>query len=338
MKPNKQLNGKTPSPFPKWGGLLVLFLIIGVAGYFFRDEIASFFGEKPDPRFSMDQQKVIDAFGKPQAFTLVSPVGEPRLETWQYPLLDTVLTFSDGAFVSRTHVPFGITKDANLMYAAMTPADFYEISSLAQMEQQVGVPPSASSEIHPDLLDNATIHNFGNLISVGVMNEQVVFVKTMVYEDSGQALSPTDAARTTNINKDGTDDTAWMTGRVFAMDDSFSVFVDRDYQNLIYATVEFEGETRRHVFCFRGEENSEESACEGVGVPIFSITEYTLDQYREIQKSELADMYVKIGESGNTVYIFSHPNGDVPQELQNGKVIEIYDLVRESFMIGAPSP
>lgn len=328
--------GGKPSIFKK---LVVTVLSIAVVGglalmaYTNRNLILSYLPFLKTNSYSKDQQKVVDAIGLPHSYTIVMVPGEARQEIWQYPLIDEIFTFSDGSFESRTHKKFGLSENPNLLYAKIEPYIFYSAQTLSDIERVVGVEAYVSSKIDSGLLENATVHNFGNLVSVGTQDDKVVFVKTMMYQDTGEEIpKPTNAP----TNETDDDDNEWMTGRVFSMDGIFSVFVDTEFQNNIYSTLDFDEGRRIHVFCFRGSQNSEGSPCEGTGSPIFSIAEYTKAQYDEILESPYAEAYVKVGEKDGTIYVFSHPNGDMPIELQ-GKINTIYDYVIESFMMGEPS-
>ncbi len=335
MKTNKQSNGQKKSSPLKWIGIFIAIVFIGIAFYMYRDTIISQLPILKTESYSKDQQKVIDAFGKPQGFTIVQMQNEPKTEIWQYPLLDAIFTFSDGLFVSRAHKSFHAVED-NLMYLASEPKEWYRTRTLDDVRTALGTEPYRVSDINEDLFAGAKIYNFGNLVSVGTIRDQVVFIKNLMYEDTGEQILKNESDNIATQDGSATEDSAWTIGRVFAMDSSFSVFVDTEFQNQIYGSLEFEGESKRHVFCFRGDVNDTEGPCEGAGVPLFSISEYSQSQYAEIQKSELSDLYVKIGESTDVVYTFSHPNGDLPEELQNGKALQIYDYVTESFLIGEP--
>ncbi len=332
MKHNNTVS--KPSFFKK---LVVTVLSIAVVGglalmmYTNRNIILSYLPFLKTSAYSKDQQKVVNAFGLPHSYTIVMFPDEARQEIWQYPLMDEIFTFKDGAFESRTHKKFGLPENPNLFYTKIEPNAFYSAQTVSDIERIVGVEAYVTSNIDSSLLENATIHNFGNLVSVGTQDDKVVFVKTMMYMDAEETSQKSNTPTSETV----TDNNEWMTGQVFSMDGLFSVFVDTEYQNSIYATLDFDEGRRVHVFCFRGSQNSDESPCEGTGSPIFSIAEYTKVQYDEMLKSPYADAYEQIGEKGNIVYIFSHPNGDMPVELQ-GKINIIFDNVKESFMISSP--
>ncbi|MBD3279205.1 MAG: hypothetical protein GF390_00655, partial [Candidatus Pacebacteria bacterium] len=155
------------------------------------------FGIKINPAYSDHQQKVIANFGEPDAFKLLMNLDGPRRETWFYYQLGEAFVFEDGHFLARSHQDFDIKDSSDLIIVKYEPADFYEMQAIPQLVDLVGAEPNYSGEINSKLLENAQFYSFVDALDVGVVDDQVVFVRTKAFVLNEEAKNNSASQNTT---------------------------------------------------------------------------------------------------------------------------------------------
>lgn len=134
------------------------------------------------PSYSSDQQKIIKAFGPPDYFEITYNVDdEPMMETWKYVEIGKVFMFVDKNFVETIPFEFSEANSSSaLLNAPIEPSDIYYLTNIDELTNKLGIQPEVS-ELNSELMENAKLYNFGNLVQAGVWNDKIVYVKTFTY-------------------------------------------------------------------------------------------------------------------------------------------------------------
>lgn len=317
-------DAQMPSPVKKPKTLLQKILIwivlLGILAivYFAWQEMDP--KDKLNSKYSADQQRIISEFGLPDTFQVVKDSGADgtatKSEIWRYLKLGEVFLFENGQFSARTHQDFNLDIDASLVAVKIEPADVYDLVTLEEINQLLGGEPNYSADINQEVLANAQLYNYDNLVTIGLVNNKISWVRTF--------------AGVSGVDK-VTSDEEWKKGRVFSEDEQFSVFVDMDVAQNLVALKELQNEAYTHHFCYSGEDIEEDFFCNGWGRPLFSIIEYSEADYQEFLQTPLIDTELVLAKRDGKVYTFTHPNGDVPAIIM-GRANDFYDMVMESFV------
>ena len=132
--------------------------------------------------YSEDQQEFIDNFGLPNSWTVTfHQEDEAMLETWKYIELGEAITFVDGYFIDRTEFDFNVPADTVLMDARIDPKDIYSLESLDELNDWLDAEPTDLIEINEDIWENAVFYNYDDIIMAGVVDDELVYVKTQSF-------------------------------------------------------------------------------------------------------------------------------------------------------------
>ncbi len=318
---------------------LILLVALAAAGWWLApDKIKQQLGFKTqvNPAYSEHQQKVVANFGEPDAFKLVMNLDDPRRETWFYYQLGEAFVFEDGQFLARTHQDFDIKNRSDLVTVKFKPADFYQIETMGQLTNLTGVEPNFSGEINPEVLEDAQFYSFADALDVGLIDDQVVFIKTNAFrtdktktehkqqKDLNPSSQPTQATQ-----KDSSKSNQIMT----SPDKVFQINAGVLATNMTVAVEEPDFAQKLYTFCVRVDDpNLADFFCEGQARPVFNIAAYSFSQFEEQTNSPLYSQETEptLGTYDDTIYTFSHINGDVPDEIQ-GQADQYFKAVRDSF-------
>lgn len=112
----------------------------------------------------------------------------------------------------------------------------------------------------------------------------------------------------------------------------FTTYVG-DYDDGVFASSSVTGATESLSYCVPTDDlELSGGLCESGYFPIFDITVMTWDQWSEyISVDSMGiDVYTKVGDDAEYVYLFSHPNGIYPSDLPIPE--DYFDAVIVSFM------
>lgn len=123
---------------------------------------------------SRDQAELVKAFGYPNTFLLSMDQGV-RYENWTYYDMGRIFVFLDGAFLEENSVDS--LEGQSVSFPDFRPTQFIEGMSLDEVSVFLGQ-PSAGGDIDPDILEEASIYNYRDQITVGTSGQRVVFVQT----------------------------------------------------------------------------------------------------------------------------------------------------------------
>jgi hypothetical protein len=274
-------------------------------------------------------------FGEPDAFKLVVNLKGPRRETWFYYQLGEAFVFEDGQFLARQHQDFDIEDKSELITVKFKPADFYQIETMNQLTELTNVEPNFSGEINPEVLDNAQFYSFADALDVGLINEQVVFIKTHAFQtsqgynqDSQLQNQPSPKQTQTSQHKPATSNQI-----VTSPDALFQIDAGELAAEMTVAVEQPDFAQKLYTFCVRVDDpNLADFFCEGQARPVFTIAAYSFPQFEEQTNSPLYSQETEptLGTYDDLIYTFSHVNGDVPAEIQ-GKADRYFEAVRDSY-------
>jgi hypothetical protein len=114
----------------------------------------------------------------------------------------------------------------------------------------------------------------------------------------------------------------------------FSVRVG-DYDDGVFVGSSLEGTVESLSYCVpTSEDTGDFSVCDSGYFPIFDITVMTWDQWADYISDDSMgiDVYTKVGEDADYVYLFSHPNGEYPSDIDVSG--DYFDVVIVSFIAG----
>ena len=335
---NSDTNMPNPVKKPKTllQKILIWIVLLGVLAiiYFAWQEVDP--KDKLNSKYSSDQQRIVSEFGLPDTFQVVKDSGADekttRSEIWRYLKLGEVFLFENGQFSARTHQDFNLNADASLVTVKIEPADVYNLITLEEINQLLGGEPNYSADINQEVLANAQLYNYDNLVTIGLVDNKISWVRTFAGV-SGDDKNADTIIEDEPQSKDtlSTNDEEWKKGRVFSEDEQFSVFVDVDVAQNLVALKELQNEAYTHHFCYSGEDVEEDFFCNGWGRPLFSIIEYSEANYQQFLQTPFADTELVLAKKDGKVYTFTHPNGDVPAIIM-GRADDFYDTVMESFV------
>ena len=292
--------------------------------------------KKTNDKYSADQQKIISEFGLPDTFQVIQNFETENLETkseiWRYLKLGEIFLFENGQFSARSHQDFGLDSESQLVTVKIEPADIYDLTTLEEINQLLGGEPNYSADINKEVLANAKIYNYDNLVTVGLVDNKISWFRTFAGVNGINKIADTAINDKSQLSNAPTiNDEEWKKGRVFSEDNKFSVFVDVDVAKNLVALKELQNEAQTHHFCYSEDNVEQDFFCNGWGRPLFIIIEYTEADYQEFLETPMADTELFLAKREGKVYTFTHPNGDVPDIIM-GRANDFYDMVIESFV------
>lgn len=110
----------------------------------------------------------------------------------------------------------------------------------------------------------------------------------------------------------------------------FAVYVG-DYDNGFWSESDVDGATTSFTYCLATSTSDAGSLCGSGYFPVFDITVMTWDQWSDhISEDSMGmDWYTKVGDDADYVYLFSHPNGDYPNDVPHSEAF--FDGVISGF-------
>ncbi|PIT89002.1 MAG: hypothetical protein COU27_02445, partial [Candidatus Levybacteria bacterium CG10_big_fil_rev_8_21_14_0_10_36_7] len=181
---NSDTNMPNPVKKPKTllQKILIWIVLLGVLAiiYFAWQEVDP--KDKLNSKYSSDQQRIVSEFGLPDTFQVVKDSGADekttRSEIWRYLKLGEVFLFENGQFSARTHQDFNLNADASLVTVKIEPADVYNLITLEEINQLLGGEPNYSADINQEVLANAQLYNYDNLVTIGLVDNKISWVRT----------------------------------------------------------------------------------------------------------------------------------------------------------------
>lgn len=207
-----------------------------------------------------------------------------------------------------------------------------------QITQLTGVEPNFSGEINPALLENGKFYSFADILDVGLVDEEVVFVRTYGFwsdakSEASDELRENGAQNNQPSNSSDSDTT--VSGTIVTTPDQvFKIDAGVLAADMTVAIEEPDFAQKLYTFCVKTDDpNLADFFCEGQARPVFTIAAYSFPQFQEQTTGPLYDPELEstITTYDDTIYTFSHMNGDVPDQIQ-GRADEYFKTVRDSFV------
>lgn len=123
---------------------------------------------------TVDQKKLVKAFGYPDVFSLTIAEGD-RIEVWSYYKWQRTFTFSNGKFVEKKYLD---PISSSFTWPKVRPNEFRNNMTEKEVRKLLG-PPSVAGTINPELMENAVMYDYSDQIKVGIKNGMVVYVQTL---------------------------------------------------------------------------------------------------------------------------------------------------------------
>jgi hypothetical protein len=170
------------------GGILLLCATIGLT-------LLLHAGDLPEAwTLTRDQQRVVQEFGPPQAFTLAfasdlatATVGnkEPplvRMETWEYPTVGASFTFRNGVYKewSKVAIPKQPVKSP-----ALRPDAFVAGMTPGQVSKVVGAKPDTTAQVLAKTVPGLTVESYRGQIAAGFQDGKLVTVRMLALIPGG---------------------------------------------------------------------------------------------------------------------------------------------------------
>jgi len=270
--------------------------------------------------YSENQTRIIDNFGEPQVFTLAKEDGN-TLEYWKYIFLDEIFVFENGEFVSREHFNFD-TEEDEAIYLGLSPKDFYAITSIEEINKLLESEPNTESELDSGLLGKGyKFYSYDDLLNITTKDDLVQGIQGVAYKKTGDKKKVTTEEALPG-QKPGKD----FVGNSNDEDNSFSFYLDAPAFRMIKQRVlwsEDDGDDYPPTFgyCYTLDEGKSfstqpenEFACADEESLLWTIEMVTPKEYKKMDEVDLVGME-KLAESEDYVFLISHSNGDLPEEL-----------------------